>query len=172
MAEDANMLQDSAGRLFADHFPPRVVAAAERGEWPAEGWAAIEDAGFTRALVSEDAGGYGVSSTEALSILRAAGSHAVPLPLAETMAASWLLSNAGLPIPDGPLSIAPVLAADRLHAAPIEYHCRRSHDSRFDLLVWPIQAGPIPEPYRRFPQCQNRGVGRSADRRWLCVWPV
>ena len=119
MAEDANMLQDSAGRLFADHFPPRVVAAAERGEWPAEGWAAIEDAGFTRALVSEDAGGYGVSSTEALSILRAAGSHAVPLPLAETMAASWLLSNAGLPIPDGPLSIAPVLAADRLHAAPI-----------------------------------------------------
>ncbi len=118
MPAETDMLQETAGRLFADHFAPRVLAAAEHGEWPAAGWAAIEDAGFTRALVPEDAGGYGVAPAEALSILRAAGGHAVPLPLAETMLASWLLASAGLDIPDGPLSVAPVLPGESLIATP------------------------------------------------------
>ena len=118
MPAETDMLQETAARVFADHFPPRVLAAAERGEWPTAGWAAIEDAGFTRALVPEEAGGYGVPAREALSILRAAGGHAVPLPLAETMAASWLLAGAGLEIPDGALSIAPVLPGEALAARP------------------------------------------------------
>jgi acyl-CoA dehydrogenase len=52
--------------------------------------------------------GFGVAVTDALSLLRVAGAHALPLPLAETMLASWLLAGAGLPIPDGVLSAGPV----------------------------------------------------------------
>ena len=116
MPEEADMLRETATRVFADHFAPRDLAAAEAGTWPAGGWEAVENAGLTRALVPEEAGGYGVDPAEALSILRAAGGAAVPLPLAETMMASWLLAQAGLEIPDGTLSIAPVLPGDRLTA--------------------------------------------------------
>ena len=63
---------------------------------------------MTRALVPEAAGGFGVTVTDALSLLRVAGAHAVPAPLAETMLAGWLLAGAGLAVPDGPLSVGPV----------------------------------------------------------------
>ena len=116
MPEETDMLRETATRVFADHFAPRDLGAVEAGHWPQAGWAAVEDAGLTRALVPEEAGGYGVDPAEALSILRAAGGAAVPLPLAETMMASWLLAQAGLAIPDGTLSVAPVLPGDSLFA--------------------------------------------------------
>ena len=62
----------------------------------------------------EDAGGFGVPVADALSLLKVAGAHAAPLPLAETMLASWLLASAGLNIPDGPLSAAPVRDGESL----------------------------------------------------------
>ena len=62
----------------------------------------------------EDAGGYGVDIADALSLLRVAGEFALPLPLAETMIAGYLLAGAGIDIPDGPLTVAPVVATDRL----------------------------------------------------------
>jgi acyl-CoA dehydrogenase len=100
-----NLLLDTAGRLFADHITPKLLAAAERGEFPAAAWAAIEAAALHRALVPEAAGGFGVPIADALAILRVAGRHALPLPLAETMLASFLLAGAGLAIPDGPLTV-------------------------------------------------------------------
>ena len=114
MPDESNLLQLTANRVFADHVSPRVLAAAEAGTWPAAAWAEIEAAGLTRALLPEAAGGYGVEPAEALSILAVAGAHAVPLPLAETMLAGWLLAGAGLDMPDGPLSVAPVRATDSL----------------------------------------------------------
>lgn len=114
MPDDANLLRDSAARVFADHVSPALLAAAEAGSWPEAAWRTIEEAGLSRALLPEAAGGYGVAPAEALSILDEAGAHAVPLPLAETMLAGWLLAGAGLEMPDGPLSAAPVRAADAL----------------------------------------------------------
>ena len=103
-----NLIEATAERLFGDHITAKLRAAAEQGSFAAAAWREVEEAGLPRALVPEDAGGFGMDPAEALTILRVAGKHAVPLPLAETMAASWLLAGAGLPIPDGPLSLAPV----------------------------------------------------------------
>nr|WP_283949856.1 acyl-CoA dehydrogenase [Limobrevibacterium gyesilva] len=100
------MLLETAERLFRDTVSPPVLAAAERGEFPHAAWAALAQAGLHRALVPEGAGGFGVPVIEALGLLRVAGRHALPLPLAETMLAGWLLSGAGLAVPDGPLSVA------------------------------------------------------------------
>ncbi len=100
------MLRQTADRLFTQHITPALRVAAEQGVWPQAAWDAIEAAGLTRALAPEAAGGYGLEPAEALTILSDAGQHAVPLPLAETMLASWLLAGAGLEIPDGPLTIA------------------------------------------------------------------
>lgn len=103
-----DMLRETAQRLFRAHCDMATLRAADQGSWPAALWAAIEEAGLTRALVPEAAGGFGVTVTDALSLLRVAGAHAVPAPLAETMLAGWLLAGAGLAIPDGPLSVGPV----------------------------------------------------------------
>ncbi len=73
-----------------------------------------------RALVPEAAGGFGVAVADALSLLKVAGAYAVPLPLAETMLASWLLASAGLDMQDGPLTIGPVRDGDRVTLMPVD----------------------------------------------------
>jgi alkylation response protein AidB-like acyl-CoA dehydrogenase len=109
-----DLLRETAARVFRDHCDAAVLRLAEQGTWPAAAWAALEDAGLHRALVPEAAGGFGVSVTDALSLLRVAAEYALPLPLAETMLAGRLLAEAGLPVPDGPLTIGPVVDGERL----------------------------------------------------------
>lgn len=100
------ILDETAARLFAEHVDPTLLATSARGEWPAALWCKIEEIGLTKALLPEGAGGFGVPVVQALRLLRLAGQAALPLPLAETMLAGWLLSGAGLPVGDGPLTIA------------------------------------------------------------------
>jgi acyl-CoA dehydrogenase len=102
------MLRETADRLFEAHCDTVTQRAADQGTWPVALWAAVEAAGLHRALVPESAGGFGVAVADALSLLRVAGAHALPVPLAETMLASWLLAAAGLEVPDGPLTAGPV----------------------------------------------------------------
>lgn len=114
MDDTARMLVDTAERLFETHCQKDVLIAAETGEWPAKLWNAVEEAGLTLALVPEEAGGVGLSVPDALAALRVSARHAAPIPLAETLLASWLLSQAGLAVPSGPLTIAPVASGDVL----------------------------------------------------------
>jgi acyl-CoA dehydrogenase len=102
------MLRETADRLFRTHCDTATQRTADQGAWPAALWAAVEEAGLHRALVPDSSGGFGVAVADALSLLKVAGAHAVPLPLAETMLAGWLLAGAGLDIPDGPISVGPV----------------------------------------------------------------
>jgi acyl-CoA dehydrogenase len=109
-----DMLRETADRLLQARCDAATQRAADQGVWPAALWAAVEEAALHRALVPEDAGGFGVPVTDALSLLRVAGAHALPLPLAETMLAGWLLAKAGLALPDGPLSVGPVQDGEAL----------------------------------------------------------
>ncbi len=101
-----SLLHESAARIIATVVTPAVLAAAERGAFAREAWDAVAEAGLHLALLPEDAGGFGVPTAEALGLLRVAGRHALPLPLAETMLAGWLLAGAGLPVPSGRLAFA------------------------------------------------------------------
>jgi acyl-CoA dehydrogenase len=114
MSSTTDMLRETATRLFGEHCEAKHLREAEKGTFQSSAWAAVEEAGLHRALVPEDFGGYGVEIADALSLLRVAGEYALPLPLAETMLASWLLAGARIDIPDGPLSLAPVVARERL----------------------------------------------------------
>ncbi len=107
-------LADSAERLFAAHAGKDVRRSAEDGAFPQALWDAVADAGFTAALLPEAAGGFGATVAEAMGLLRISAAHAAPIPLAETMLAGWLLARAGLPAPDGPLTVAPVRLKDAL----------------------------------------------------------
>src|SRR5690554_308113 len=109
MSGDANMndaLLRTVDRIAADHATRDVREAAERGDFPADLWAALEDVGLARACVHEYAGGAGLSVGDAMLALRRSAYHALPVPLAETMVAGRLLAEAGIGLPDGPLTLA------------------------------------------------------------------
>ena len=100
------MLADMLQRLFERHLDDAAHARARAGEWLPELWAEIEVMGLPLALLSEEQGGFGLSPAEAGEALRLLGSAAVPLPVAETMAANRLLAAAGLPLAEGPAGLA------------------------------------------------------------------
>jgi acyl-CoA dehydrogenase len=108
------LVQEVAGKLFAALAPPKLVNDAEAGEFPAALWRAVNDAGFPDALAAADQPGSLAGMPDAAAILREAGRHAAPLPLAETMLARWLLAGAGIKAPEAPLAIAPVDRAGTL----------------------------------------------------------
>lgn len=116
----SNELTDSAERLFANEAGAAILREADAGHWPATLWDKVTEAGFPSAMLPEEAGGFGVTVPEAMTLLRVAASHAAPIPLAETMLAGWMLAHAGLKVPEGPLTLAPVRSADRfdLGSAP------------------------------------------------------
>ncbi len=101
-----DLLRDTATRLFLDLCTPDALRAAEGGDWPGEMWRAVENVGLPKALVPEEMGGSGLGFSDAMVIVQAAGWFALPLPLPETMLGAWLLARAGLPIPDGPITVA------------------------------------------------------------------
>ncbi len=114
MNEMRTLVTDTAARLFAERCDKACIDAAEAGEWPADLWSVVEGAGLPLASVPDDLGGGGASVADHMAILRQAGRHAVPLPLAETFLAGRALAAAGREVPAGPLSVAPVEPGDSL----------------------------------------------------------
>jgi acyl-CoA dehydrogenase len=117
MSELGTLLADTVTRLFNDLVSKELIESAEKGAWPDKLWRALEEGGLTLPLVPEARGGAGGSWPDAHVVVRAAGKHAAPVPLAETIVAGWLLSQAGLDVPLGPLTIAPVERDERLRLA-------------------------------------------------------
>ena len=101
------LLADTVGRLFGEEVTRERIVAAESGEWLTGLWEAVEAAGLLRAHLPESAGGAGAGWREAFVVAHAAGRHCVPLPVAETLLAGWLLTRAGLAVPASPLAVAP-----------------------------------------------------------------
>jgi acyl-CoA dehydrogenase len=114
MTELAALLAPTVTRLFTDLVTKELIESAEKGAWPDKLWRALEEGGLTLPLVPEAAGGAGGTWADAHVVVRAAGRHAAPVPLAETIAAGWLLAQAGLEVPLGPLTLAPVREGERL----------------------------------------------------------
>jgi acyl-CoA dehydrogenase len=117
MSDTRNILTDTATRLLTQEVTREALDKAEEGIWPEKLWTALEDAGLTLAAVPEKAGGTGGTPGDELAVLRAAGRFAAPVPLAETMLAGWLAASAGLTVPLGALSVAPVQRGDHLALA-------------------------------------------------------
>jgi acyl-CoA dehydrogenase len=103
-----------ADEIFALAGTRDAVSAMESGTWPREIWQLAADAGLPLLAVDDELGGSGGSLLDVVVMLEAAGRHAVPLPLAETNIAAWLLSRAGQPVPNGPATFIPGTALDTL----------------------------------------------------------
>lgn len=103
------ILYDSAMRLFAAEVTPAVLDDVEQGLMAETLWRAVDEAGYLGVLLDGPE-----NMAEAATILRAAGHHAAPIPLVETMLARFVCAAAQLPVPGGALTIAPVEPGDRL----------------------------------------------------------
>ena len=108
MNELQTILAETCTRLFTDHATTAVLEGAEKGQWPAALWQALEENGLTLPQVPEARGGAGGSWNDAFVVLMASGRFAAPVPLAETMLAGSILAEAGLDAPLGPMTVAPV----------------------------------------------------------------
>lgn len=113
---ETQLLEQVTSEIVRDYLAARRADAADEG-WAPALWATLAEAGLPLVAVPEDQGGAGGGWPELAAVLRASGRYGAPVPLSETSAlAGWLLAEAGLPIPSGPLTVAPVRADDRLEA--------------------------------------------------------
>jgi len=107
-------LLNTVDRISGAHCERPLRESAEAGTWPAALWQALDEVGLTKAALPEAAGGSGLEFGDAMLALRRSAYHAFPVPLAETMMAGRLLAAAGLAVPEGALTIAPVMQSDAL----------------------------------------------------------
>jgi len=103
--DSRTMLLETADRFFTDRVGKDVVNRVEKGQWPADLWKEIEEMGLALIAVPEDKGGVGGTLADMLALLRMAGSHAVPVPIAETALANLLIATAGGEPRPGPATL-------------------------------------------------------------------
>ncbi len=114
MAEDDNIVVATAERIFADLADPQAITHSKDASWRAPLWQALSEAGLTLSWVPDDCNGSGASLADGFAVLNAAGRVGLSVPLAETMLAGWLLSQAGIAAPPDAMTIAPALPKDRV----------------------------------------------------------
>jgi acyl-CoA dehydrogenase len=100
---DRELILDTANAVLANACPPHVVRAAERS-WLPDLWGTLSGLGFTRLGVPEHVNGPGGDFADAVALVRSAGRHAAPIPLAETLLAAQIGAAAELALPGGPLT--------------------------------------------------------------------
>jgi acyl-CoA dehydrogenase len=112
--EAENIVAQTAERIFADLADAQTINRDKKGGWKAPLWQALSEAGLPLSWVAEEYGGSGASLAEGFGVLSAAGRFAIPVPLAETMLAGWLLSQARIASPGGEMTVAPAGPKDRI----------------------------------------------------------
>lgn len=117
MSDDTRqMLLDTLQRVLADHCTAERVQAADAGGFDAALWQVLEELGYPLVAVPEQLGGVGLTLPDQCALLRLAGRHCAPVPLAESaMLANWLLASAGQEPLDGVLAAA---GGDALSVTP------------------------------------------------------
>ncbi len=108
------LLVETIERLLGDLVTPDLIEHAETTGWSGTTWDALAGAGFPWVGIDESAGGSGGTEFDLAAILAAVGRFAAPVPMAETaMIGGWLLAQAGLELPTGPVSALDGLAEIR-----------------------------------------------------------
>jgi acyl-CoA dehydrogenase len=106
MNEQWQLLEETVGRLFPE-------LDAEHGDFSTR-WQRVEELGLPELFAAEEAGGFGGTWQDAFIVLRAAGAHAVAVPVAESivarrlLAASPLVCQSGLPVTLAPAPLHPL----------------------------------------------------------------
>ena len=86
MSDDTRqMLLDTLERVLADHCTADRVQAADAGGFDAALWQVLEELGYPLVAVPEEHGGIGLVLPDQCALLRLAGRHCAPAPLAAVL---------------------------------------------------------------------------------------
>lgn len=113
MNELRQELGKGLARLSEEACTSEVLESAEQGVWPEAVWSGLDNIGLVVAALPEEAGGVGLELADLLYIVNRSAYHALPVPLVETYLAGRALVSAGIEVPEGALTVAPVMD-DRL----------------------------------------------------------
>ncbi|WP_151638182.1 acyl-CoA dehydrogenase family protein [Noviherbaspirillum aerium] len=102
------MFAEAIEEILKDQCTPAAVRAIQAGGSAEALWDAIADAGFLELLAPEDLGGAMLPLPDLFPVLTALGAYAMPLPLAQSIAARTVLAGR-TEIPAGMLTLAPAL---------------------------------------------------------------
>src|SRR4051794_36324332 len=105
------MFAEAIEAILKDHCTPQAVRAIEAGSSAAPLAAALEESGFHGLLASEGDGGGNAGWPEFQAVVQLCGGYALPLPLAQTMAARALVRSQDQ-LPAGLITFAPAIARD------------------------------------------------------------
>jgi acyl-CoA dehydrogenase len=160
MNELQTILSDSVNRLLTDHATKQIIVGAEEGVWPETLWNELTANGLTRVLVPEAMDGAGATWADAYVVLKAAGEHAAPLPLAEAIVAGWILGRAGIAVPDGIVTLMEgdfLLNEGRLSgkASRVPWGRNATHGVALVKSGWGVEAVLAPLEYARIEKDQN-----------------
>ncbi|MCS0671315.1 acyl-CoA dehydrogenase family protein [Cytobacillus firmus] len=98
MSEIRSMLVDTVSKVLKDLCTKELIAAAEKGEFPARLWNTLEELGVTAVGISEEKGGAGGGLGDFMALVKLAGYYAAPVPLAENILSNIALEKSSLPI--------------------------------------------------------------------------
>jgi acyl-CoA dehydrogenase len=112
--EASHLVAETAVRIFADFADPQTVNRAASEAWKTPLWDALDAAGLPLAWVPEELGGSGGSIADGFAVLGAAGRVGLAAPLAETLAAGWLLAQGGIEAPATSMTVAPCRPRERI----------------------------------------------------------
>ncbi|CAG9166145.1 acyl-CoA dehydrogenase family protein [Cupriavidus pinatubonensis] len=100
------MFVEAIEAILHDQFTPAAIRAAEGGDAVRTQWDVLAEAGFLELLTPEAAGGASLTLSEIFPVLVCIGWHALPVPLAQSIAARGLLQQAGATPPAGMITLA------------------------------------------------------------------
>ncbi|MGB5949484.1 MAG: acyl-CoA dehydrogenase family protein [Parvibaculum sp.] len=160
MNEMQTILDASVTKLLDDHSTKQAIQGAEEGGWPEALWNALVENGMTRILLPEAQEGAGATWSDAHVVIKAAGAHAAPVPLAEAILAGFVLGRAGITMPEG---IVTVMEGDfKLNGGRLTGTAKRvpwgrnaSHAVTLVESGWGVEAVLAPLEYARLEKDQN-----------------
>lgn len=106
MGEESRMIVDAVGHILHGE---NLVAARQGlavGVFPAALWNRLAQIGLPMLLVPQASGGVGADFESAVGVAQLLGQHAASAPVVETMLANALRAEHGLPVGDGPCTLA------------------------------------------------------------------
>ena len=100
MNETTQLFFDTTQKLFSDQVSKECIEESEKGIWPEKLWNEAVENGLNLVIVPEEFGGVGGTWMDAGVIFKLIGKFQAPIPLAENILSSYLLSLGNINAPD------------------------------------------------------------------------
>lgn len=106
MSTTKRLILDTTAKICADLATPAQIDAVAEGQWPTALWQALDAAGLASASAKGALADMDLALSEAYASVSVLGKFASPVPLAESLIATQLISAADIEVPRPPLGIA------------------------------------------------------------------